>query len=311
MYDKLTGLLDQLGYVETDGVRRHPDRTAIFVGDFIDRGDGHVDVLATVRAMVDAGAAKAVMGNHEFNAIAYATEHPEKPGTHLREHSTANHGQHKAFLRDVVEPARTEWITWFRTLPLWLDLGGLRVVHACWHEDSMLTIKAAFGGTTFPADDDAFLEVLTKASTKGTELYEAVETVLKGPEMNLEAYDLPPFVMGGDKQRHAARVSWWHGEATTPAQLAVIPDSATQVDGSAYPELPERECTERDQGFAYGGETPVVYGHYWRSWAPEEYKAWTTMTACVDFSAGKDGPLVAYQWSGEATIDPVHFVKGP
>jgi hypothetical protein len=27
-------------------------------------------------------------------------------------------------------------ISWFRTLPVWLDLPGLRVVHACWHDAS-------------------------------------------------------------------------------------------------------------------------------------------------------------------------------
>jgi hypothetical protein len=25
-------------------------------------------------------------------------------------------------------------LEWFRTLPIWLDLDGLRVVHACWDE---------------------------------------------------------------------------------------------------------------------------------------------------------------------------------
>ena len=27
------------------------------------------------------------------------------------------------------------------TIPLWLDLGGLRVVHACWHEPSMRVLE--------------------------------------------------------------------------------------------------------------------------------------------------------------------------
>jgi diadenosine tetraphosphatase ApaH/serine/threonine PP2A family protein phosphatase len=36
------------------------------------------------------------------------------------------------------EPARhAEIIDWFLTLPLWLDLPELQVVHACWHAPSM------------------------------------------------------------------------------------------------------------------------------------------------------------------------------
>jgi hypothetical protein len=52
----------------------HPDRQAIFVGDLIDRGPRQVESVEIVRSMVDAGAAQIAMGNHEFNAIAYATQ---------------------------------------------------------------------------------------------------------------------------------------------------------------------------------------------------------------------------------------------
>ena len=31
--------------------------------------------------------------------------------------------------------------------------------------------------------------------------------------------------------------------------------------------------------------------------------------ACVDYSAGKGGPLVAYQWSGETELVDGHFVS--
>jgi hypothetical protein len=30
--------------------------------------------------------------------------------------------------------------------------------------------------------------------------------------------------------------------------------------------------------------------------------------ACLDWSAAKDGPMVAYRWDGESHIDPDHFV---
>ena len=39
---KLVGLLTHLGYVKSNGVYRHPQRRAIFVGDLIDRGEEQV-----------------------------------------------------------------------------------------------------------------------------------------------------------------------------------------------------------------------------------------------------------------------------
>lgn len=35
---KLEALLGKMGYRQTGGTWRHPDRTVIFVGDFVDRG---------------------------------------------------------------------------------------------------------------------------------------------------------------------------------------------------------------------------------------------------------------------------------
>ena len=48
-------------------------RRAVFVGDLIDRGPAQLRILDIVKLMVDSGSAQVVMGNHEFNAIAYAT----------------------------------------------------------------------------------------------------------------------------------------------------------------------------------------------------------------------------------------------
>ncbi len=60
-HDRLVALLRTLGYQETMRAWRHPDRTAIFVGDFIDRGPQQVATVKLVRAMTDTGAAKAIL----------------------------------------------------------------------------------------------------------------------------------------------------------------------------------------------------------------------------------------------------------
>jgi hypothetical protein len=87
--DALHRLLAQLHYVRNeDSPYQHPgDRAAVFVGDFIDRGPQQREVLSVVRKMVSSGRHYAVMGDHELNAIAYAT--PNGEGGHFRQHTEA------------------------------------------------------------------------------------------------------------------------------------------------------------------------------------------------------------------------------
>ena len=51
---------------------------------------------------------------------------------------------------------------------------------------------------------------------------------------------------------------------------------------------------------------PVFIGHYWMSGKPELQ---SPKVACVDYSAAKDGPLVAYRWDGEQELDASRFVE--
>ena len=98
---KLKALLTALGYRVHAGAYRHPaGRIAVFVGDLIDRGPGQVEVLGIVRRMEAAGSARVVMGNHELNAIGYATR-GEDGVTWLRRHSAENEAQHRGFLDQV------------------------------------------------------------------------------------------------------------------------------------------------------------------------------------------------------------------
>jgi hypothetical protein len=144
---KLVSLLSLLGYAESGGLFRHPSRTAIFVGDLIDRGPEQLATVDLVQQMVQAGSARCVLGNHEFNAIAWVTPDPQHPGKYLRDHHTpGNRKQHQAFL-DAVEGTRrqAEITDWLKTLPLWLDLGELRVVHACWHQEAIDRLRPLTG----------------------------------------------------------------------------------------------------------------------------------------------------------------------
>ena len=52
--------------------------------------------------MVDAGQARVVLGNHEFNAMGMRTADPVRGG-YLRPRSDKNRQQHAAFLAEVGE----------------------------------------------------------------------------------------------------------------------------------------------------------------------------------------------------------------
>ena len=58
----------------------------------------------------------------------------------------------------------------------------------------------------------------------------------------------------------------------------------------------------------YTETVPVIHGHYWRTGTPAIL---TPTVACVDYSAGKGGDLVAYRWSGESVLRDDHLVSVP
>lgn len=312
---ELEALLDAMGYAQdgSGGAYRHPERQAIFVGDLIDRGPEQLRVLQTVKAMVDAGSAQMVLGNHEFNALAYATEWPAGSGHYLRPHgdptnptAVKNEQQHAAFLDQVTGADRDRYLKWFWTQPLWLDLGELRVVHACWHADSIAIVESELGGSCFTD-----LEQLVRASAKGDPLYTAVETLLKGPEISLVDHGQEPYIDKDGHSRRRARLRWWHDGQATLRHLAEMGGKFHTASGTPYPPLPDTEVSGDHQTYVYSDEVPVFYGHYWRNGTPTHRHDWTDFTACVDFSAVNDGALTAYRWSGENRIQPEHYVSAP
>lgn len=291
----LRELLEKLGYAETDGVYRHPDRQVIFLGDFIDRGPDQRGVLEIVRPMIDEGAALSVMGNHEFNAIAYHTLDPDDHNRHLRVHFEKNRKQHEAFL-EVFEGKSdyAETIEWCRTLPLWLELDGIRVVHACWDEALMRLIQNKHPSVNEYLDDD----LLVAASRKGSEEYEAVETLLKGKEIELP--NGQSFFDKDGNARHNVRIRWFDGEATTYQAAFLGPDNAR----SHIPEDP----IGADHIIQYSHDDPPVFvGHYWLDSEP---RMLAPNVACLDYSvaAKSGGKLVAYRWDGEQELSDEKFL---
>jgi calcineurin-like phosphoesterase family protein len=288
----LEALLEQLGYNLNDGIYQHPDRQVIFLGDFIDTGPYQRRTLEIVHPMVESGHALAVLGNHEFNAIAYAT--PRDETDHLRPRNEKNAHQHAAFLAEYPVDSQDycEVIDWFRTLPLWLNLGPLRVIHACWDRQLIQKISQYYDGARMT---DALLH---QASTRGRWEYEAVETLLKGKEIPLP--DGHRFLDRYGNQRHHIRIRWWdRNETTYRGKFLGAQEWETHV-----PDDP----IEGDHGIEYGlMEPPVFLGHYWLAGAPKPLES---NVACLDYSVAKPGgKLVAYRWNGESKLHANAFVS--
>ena len=284
---ELIRLLEKLSYKKINNIWQHENRKIIFLGDFIDRGNEQREVISIVRPMIENGSALSVMGNHEYNAIAYYTENSQ--GGHFREHNEKNLKQHKAFLKtyeDYPEEYKSV-IEWFKTLPFWLDLESLRVIHACWDIDLIKKLGKSL--------EDG---VLKKSSDKSTVEFRAIETLLKGKEIPLP--EGQSFLDKDNNKRDHIRIKFWERNAKTYKDLFMGPKDALQF----IPDLP----LEDDYSVPYPtDEKPLFLGHYWME---GEIKPLTENIACIDYSVAKPGgKLVAYRWDGEQKIDTNKFVS--
>ncbi|MBX0290243.1 metallophosphoesterase [Hymenobacter sp. HSC-4F20] len=290
---ELRQLLQKLGYTEQHGTYRHPSRRAIFLGDFIDRGPQIRQTLQLVRAMVDDGTALAVLGNHEYNAICFHDEHPQ--GGHLRPHIPRTIFQHLRTLEEFSSrEGWAEWqdyIGWFKTLPLFLELPGLRAVHACWDPRHI-----AFLRTQLP-DARITPDFLLRSAQRGTPEYLAVEETLKGKEIAL-----PTGVQFHDKDgnpRTKMRTRWWTDpRACTYQDYYLEPIEALNPLRVAVEELAD--------GWHYQDAVPVFFGHYWLRGTPQLL---SPHAVCLDYSVAKGGELVAYRWHGEQELAAAGLVR--
>ncbi len=306
--EELEALLRALGYRERNGAYRHPEhpnRIALFVGDFLDRGPDVLRTLRLARAMLEAGSARSVLGNHELNAMAYHLPDPDRPGAFLRPHTEKNRRQHAATLAQVPAAELSSHLAFFRALPFAIDEPTLRVVHACWDPPALAVVSEALarhGGLTDP--------FLVEGHDPESLLYDALAIVVKGKEMRL-----PPGVAFTDKdgtRREKARVRWYlppDGESVASYTLPTLPALAARPELSTHP-LPAKVAAEARPYPAPGaGAPPVFFGHYWLTDPTPAPLA--PNVACLDYSVARGGFLCAYRHDGAPTLDPARYLAQP
>lgn len=292
----LERLLEQMGYSQRHGVYEHPSRTAIFVGDIIDRGPRIREALHLVRDMVDRGSALIVMGNHEYNALGYCTlARPGSGRRHVREHNE----RHNRLIRATLEQFEhydDEWhefLDWFYQLPLFLETDRFRVVHACWDEKLIRQFEQQHPSRCI--DEDFLHASMAPGSFAGR----VMDRLLRGTAMKLP--DGMTMTGRDGFQRQFFRTRFWGADARTYGDIVFQPDPLPESIANR-----PLSAAERDQLITYGPEQrPVFVGHYWLEGVPEPI---APNVACLDYSAVKYGKLVAYRMDEETRLDPQKFV---
>ncbi|MEW2065814.1 polynucleotide kinase-phosphatase [Streptomyces sp. NPDC007346] len=150
---ELDTLLGKLGYV--DGA--HPEgRTAVFVGDLVDRGPDSPGVLRRVMSMVAAGHALCVPGNHENKLGRYLAgrkvqqTHGLAETVEQLERQDAEHPEFRQQVREFIDSLVSHYV---------LDGGGLVVCHAGLPEkyhgrtSGRVRSHALYGDTTGETDE--------------------------------------------------------------------------------------------------------------------------------------------------------------
>jgi len=243
----------------------------VLLGDLIDRGPTQMRVLEIARAMVESGDALCIQGNHEFNAIGYATPSRVNPGEFLRPNSAKNQRQHGDFLSQVGAGSKQHqaWTDWFKTLPLFLDLGGIRAVHGNWNDFAVAQVGRVYWDQSSGRMSDEFLY---GCYAKGSELMAARKLLTCGVE-----WDLPDgmFINGkGGEQHKEVRIANWRHWAKRLPEVALVPEG--NEDRVPDIPIPSHLPMEAVKG------SPIFIGHHWFDGHPAIE---SPKLACLDWSA--------------------------
>ena len=300
----LENLLKKIGYAKRDGVWRHPERLAVFVGDYVDRGCENIRTCRIVMDMQKTGAAWAIMGNHEFNCLAFHTKVPGKSSEYLRPRTPKNCDQAKETLAEFEKRPDDKRLIldWMKTLPLWLDLPRLRVVHAFWSPQAQKILKKRYLTADNSIIWDNFPE-LAKGKEAKSEVGNALSHLLSGSEALLPGNI--SFRDSDGNPRREVRLKWWKF-----GQLPLDLRDLALLSSEKLKKVPKKVLSRSDLPEAQPDTDarPVIFGHYCIKPEDLDDLYFGPKHVCIDASVAKGGKLAAYQFSGESELSPDNLV---
>ncbi len=256
--DLLSALVEKLGYSRKGLVYEHPQgRKLVFVGDLLNRGPDSAGVLKVVRKTWEEGNAYVALGNHEFRILQLSSMNKGLPDTSY-------------------EP----FVPWLKTLPLFLDLEDIRVVHAAWHISSISLISQA------PVPDNSFMQA---TFVKNSPERKAVDHILKGVKANLPEGSILRDRFGIVRQK--GRLRWWEDLKGKPFAEALF----SPMYGNSLEEIPDTKDIDKVEPYPKD-DKPVFIGHYCLE--PHIPKI-NDNVICIDGCVTCDKRLWGYRYAGE------------
>lgn len=281
----LEQLIHVLGY---DQHGRHPEqRKLIFVGDLCDRGQDSVAVIKRVKQLVDEGYAQCVIGNHELNLLTDTFR--EGNGWFF---GSPHQDDLKPF--DSIQASATDrkWILDFlNRLPVALESEQLRVVHACWHQQSIDRLRDSH----FNSLREAYAKFVehTALDLQALGINECIQKEQQSHQHQFQdpAATMPFLQHLAEKELREQMHNPIRVITSGAEQIAVQPIYA----GGRW-----RMIDRLPWWDSYTDQIPVITGHYWRNFNTTEEKAglFKSINAlqwygqqqnvfCVDYSVGK------------------------
>ena len=289
--DQLKSLLNKLGYLPIDGCYSHPTRKAIFVGDFINRGPKIREAIILIRKMVESGSAYAILGNHEMYAVLYYLRDIE--GKYYKKRIPKYRLQINQTLAEFTafKEEFKSHLKWMRTLPMFLDFGDIRVVHAYWDDQNIQLIRDTVMGPKLTKT------VLREIALNETKFSLSFWETCKGIDFQMPK-DLLVFDDEGRPYR-SFRMKWWDNpQGKTFKEISL----ESRFELPAYT-IPNEIIQERKK---YPPTDPIVFfGHYCLK---QCCGMLTENLCCVDSCVTRTGKLLAYRWEGEKQLKKSNFV---
>ncbi len=289
----LKELLLKMGYVKAPEGYIHSDRKAVFVGDFINRGPQIRKCLRIIRKMVENGSALAILGNHEINTIIAHLE--DEKGKPLMKPPMKNF---LPVIKTIQEFAiyPDEWkdhLNWMRTLPLFLDLGDVRVAHACWSDTTINYLKEHLPPGRIKKN--VFRKML---KSNGSELAQAIWITTKGLIYKMPG-DLKVINNKGVSPR-SFRIRWWEEPSDKTFEAISFESKFKLPEYTIPPEIAPATLP-------YPEDAPILFfGHYCRANGPHIIKP---NLCCVDSCVAGSKSLLAYRWNGEKVLLPDNLIQ--
>ena len=281
----LKKLLKSMGYTKINGTWQHPERTVIFIGDFINRGPEIRETIQIVRQMTEAGFAQTILGNHEYNAILYHIK--DSNGMYLSRHIAGNRNQIQSTLTSF-KGFDLEWkehLKWFRTLPFFIDLGKIRIAHAYWNDDDINYLKNYLPEGRLKKD---FLRNIHEKQQPAAAI---IYRLLKGLE-----YRCPQDLIlkcSKGMSRKVFRMNWWESPQNKTFREISFGNKFLLPNYTIPQEIaPSFEPYDLDK-------PPVFMGHYCLS---DGAAIVQSNICCIDSCVVGSEQLSAYRWNGEKQL---------